>query len=209
MSTKEYYQKNKDKWKVYHQTIMCDPEKHKQKNEKIKQWKKNNPEKVKLQRKKDNHNYYHSHINEPEFHRKMLESSRKYFRNNRDKHNQSVARYCAKPEIKKKRAEYNRQYHKNHPDKLLRNIKTHLTKIGFFNNLEWWQVVDQLKGWSKIIHEDHNQKCAVCGNDSTQAHHILHKSKYPQLVFNRNNGIALCDKCHYEVHGKTLILRGI
>lgn len=47
-----YYQKNKNKWKQYHQTQMDDPLKHKKLIERTAQWKKDNPEKTKIQKKK-------------------------------------------------------------------------------------------------------------------------------------------------------------
>lgn len=206
MSTKEYYQKNKEKWKVYHQTLMNDPEKHKRRNEYSKQWKKENPEKVKAQKTKDDAKYYAKMKHDPEFRRKTLESSKEYYHSHKTQHIKKMAKYRAKPEIKKKIAIYNRQWQIDNPDKLLKNLKKHLGKLGSHYNLNWIQYSDQLRSWSRIIHTDFNETCQICGKPSDQAHHIFEKAKYPDLAFNRNNGIALCEGCHYEVHGKMIVI---
>ena len=139
-----------------------------------------------------------------EFRKLNPEYEKNQYQKHKLRHKKSMDSHRAKPEIKKRNAEYNKQWHNENPDKVLKNIKTHLTKLGSFHNLSWIQFSDQLKGWARIIQQDCNEIC-ICGKKSTQAHHIIHKSLYPQLAFNRNNGIALCDDCHYEVHGKMLI----
>jgi len=58
-----------------------------------------------------------------------------------------------------------------------------------------------LQKWSSTI-KDKYKVCQICSTDNNLiAHHIFHKVKYPKLMFNKNNGITLCKKCHYEVHG--------
>ncbi len=53
--------------------------------------------------------------------------------------------------------------------------------------------------WSKWIKR--NGKCEICqSTEHLHAHHLLFRSSYPQLVFNLNNGICLCEKHHKELH---------
>jgi len=45
--------------------------------------------------------------------------------------------------------------------------------------------------------------CQCCGKHSNlYAHHILPRRDYPELVFDINNGITLCKKCHETTFGK-------
>lgn len=75
---------------------------------------------------------------------------------------------------------------KNHPN----------YKHGHFANsvnksIEW-------KQWRESVFERDNytcQECNVKGSELTP-HHILRKSHYPDLIFNQDNGITLCRKCH-------------
>lgn len=204
--SREYYEKNKDKWKIYHKTQINDPEKHKKLIQNTKQWKIDNPKEAKLQKKKSDAKYHSKKKQDPEYveHRRLI--AEKY--NNRPEvkeHRKIIqSKHRAKPEVKKQNAIYNSQWAKNNPDKVLENIQRHMKRLSGKIGISWTMWLSQLKAWSRIIHQDCNETCQVCGDKSTQAHHIFHKSKYPQLAFNRNNGIALCDECHYEVHGKML-----
>lgn len=185
---------------------MNDPEKHKRKLTRNYEWKKENSKKTKVQKKKDDAKYYAKMKLDPEFHRKTLASSKEYYKNNKEKQQLSLRKHRAKPETKKKNAIYNRQWQIDNPDKLLKNLKKHLGKLGSHYNISWIKYSDQLRSWSRIVHTDGMETCQVCGKPSDQAHHIFEKSKYPDLAFNRNNGIALCEQCHYEVHGKMIVI---
>lgn len=58
-----------------------------------------------------------------------------------------------------------------------------------------------LKIWSIDIRKV--GKCDIC--DSKQkltAHHIYDKHNHPSLMYNRDNGVCLCDKCHKGFHAK-------
>ena len=46
--------------------------------------------------------------------------------------------------------------------------------------------------------------CAVCKNPSEDAHHIIDKILYPELMLNLNNGVPLCARCHSQAHGKKM-----
>lgn len=70
--------------------------------------------------------------------------------------------------------------------------------------------------WAEAVKVRDNYKCQLCNNTSLkkhgikkltksknkilQAHHILYRSKYPELRNNLNNGITLCKWCHEETH---------
>lgn len=43
--------------------------------------------------------------------------------------------------------------------------------------------------------------CYKCSSkDDIEVHHIKPVNKYPELVFEVNNGMCLCYKCHRELH---------
>lgn len=47
-----------------------------------------------------------------------------------------------------------------------------------------------------ILQRD-NYKCTMCGSDfRLQVHHIKPKSKYPELIMDKDNCITLCILCH-------------
>ena len=204
---KNYYLKNKEKWERYYKNQITDPEKHKKRNQTTKQWKIKNPEKTKLQKKKDDALYHSKRKQDPEYLQKRRDAATEY--NNRPEvklHRREInAKRRAKPEVKKKNANYNRMYHLANPDKQLENNKRQLQKLGEIHNMSWFKFLHHLRGWAQIIHKDCNETCQICFSPSQEAHHIFHKTNYPFLAFNRNNGIALCTRCHNQVHGKRLL----
>lgn len=209
MYDRESYQRNRENHK---KSVYNWRDKNREKyNEYKKEWKRKNFDKVKKQKKKDDAKYHAKMKSEPEYLQKRREAAREY--NNRKEvkdHRRKInAKRRAKPEVKKANAIYNKKFHQDNPDLVLKNTRKHLEKIGAFHNLKWHQMLDHLRGWSEIIHKDCDETCQICFAPSQQAHHIFHKTKYPQLAFNRNNGIALCTKCHNETHGKMLITNKI
>ena len=53
------------------------------------------------------------------------------------------------------------------------------------------------KRWSIEVKERDNYECQICGiNKKLQANHIKKFSDYPELRFDLNNGITLCEYCH-------------
>lgn len=42
--------------------------------------------------------------------------------------------------------------------------------------------------------------CEVCGEPASQLHHNFPKSLYGHLRYDKDNGISLCRKCHFQLH---------
>ena len=58
-----------------------------------------------------------------------------------------------------------------------------------------------LNEWADNVKNRDNDTCVICSkNTKTHAHHILPKSKYPELAMDVNNGVTLCRYCHLEYH---------
>lgn len=48
-------------------------------------------------------------------------------------------------------------------------------------------------------------KCTKCGStDKLCVHHIKEVRKHPELVYDTNNGVTLCTKCHNKIHTKLI-----
>lgn len=224
---KQYYEKNKIKWKIYHKTQMNDSEKHERRNKTTKQWKIDNPEKTKIQKKKDDAKYHTKMKSDPEYLRKRRDTATEY--NNRPEvkaHRKKLqSKHRSKPEVKKKNAEYNKKHHtenrehynkqarewnKANPEKRLVISKRHLEKLGLPFKLPSRQYGMALESWAKSVRKLLGEKCVICSStDRVNIHHLFHKVLYPLLSLNISNGLPLCHIHHNEAHGKMLIMRGI
>ncbi len=89
----------------------------------------------------------------------------------------------------------------NNPEKYLIRDINRMQKLGFPFKMDPYVYMYALLSWSATIKKQFNNQCQNCPSQSEISHHILHKSKYPALSLNVNNGIALCKNCHNEVHG--------
>ena len=60
----------------------------------------------------------------------------------------------------------------------------------------------ELKDWRIKVFERDNYTCQKCDVKGTKlnAHHIKLFAKYPELRFDVNNGITLCNDCHKKTH---------
>ena len=134
---------------------------------------------------------------------KCREYARKSFRKNRDKVLARNRPYGRKRYQQKRfeLLEYSKKYRKENPHKFLEYRKKELSKLGKIFNIKYSEYSRALMIWSQAIRKDFNDLC-FCGNKAILTHHIIHKSTYPELSLNLNNGIALCQEHHYEVHGK-------
>jgi hypothetical protein len=77
------------------------------------------------------------------------------------------------------------------------------------NHYEWKEYLHDknlklaLKQWALKIKERDGYTCQLCketDKNVLEAHHIKHKSKFPELQFDFNNGITLCLSCHALQH---------
>lgn len=44
------------------------------------------------------------------------------------------------------------------------------------------------------------RKCEVCGKKAIQVHHFYYKGSYGHLRYDLDNGISLCQGCHFVLH---------
>ena len=60
--------------------------------------------------------------------------------------------------------------------------------------------------WRKKVYERDNYTCMECHarNIRVNAHHIKEFAKYPELRYEIENGVTLCERCHKLKHKFTL-----
>lgn len=59
----------------------------------------------------------------------------------------------------------------------------------------------EYKEWRLKVYQRDSYKCRYCGSkEKINAHHIYSWKNYPELRYNIDNGITLCEKCHIELH---------
>jgi hypothetical protein len=64
---------------------------------------------------------------------------------------------------------------------------------------------DKQRKWAYNIFKRDNYTCQICGNrGKLNAHHIKSWKNFPDLRFDINNGISVCEICHYKVHKNVL-----
>lgn len=58
------------------------------------------------------------------------------------------------------------------------------------------------KEWRRQVFERDDYTCQICGKKGCylEVHHIKPFSKFPELWFDVDNGLAVCKKCHIEIH---------
>lgn len=54
--------------------------------------------------------------------------------------------------------------------------------------------------WRKKVLKEANHKCEICGELAIDVHHIIPVCVRPDKIFDVENGMALCLKCHREKH---------
>lgn len=62
--------------------------------------------------------------------------------------------------------------------------------------------IPEYNEWRKAVYERDHYTCQICGKvgGRLNAHHIKSFAKNPDLRFDVDNGVTLCDKCHKDVH---------
>ena len=69
--------------------------------------------------------------------------------------------------------------------------------INRFENQKRWLILK-----SQLFYE-RERKCEICDSEiSLHIHHILYRSEYPELTFDKENLMILCGKCHKKIHEK-------
>lgn len=65
---------------------------------------------------------------------------------------------------------------------------------------------DEWKIWRESVFERDNYTCQKCmkRGRTLHPHHIKKRCDCPELIFDINNGITLCNSCHTKVHWKQL-----
>jgi len=60
----------------------------------------------------------------------------------------------------------------------------------------------EYKNWRKLVFIRDKYTCRECSiiGDKLNAHHIKPWAKFPELRFEVDNGITLCEECHRELH---------
>jgi len=119
--------------------------------------------------------------------------SKRYYQTNREKILEKRVEY------RKNNPDYMKQWCKNNPKKRLKSMQKYFLKAfgKDAKSIRWY-----LHYWSKAIFKRDSSRCQICGEPAVDSHHILFKKHYPQLALLVNNGIALCDIHHAEVHGR-------
>jgi len=86
---------------------------------------------------------------------------------------------------------------KANPEKTAAHRKTYYLKLNLANSKLTKRT---LRAWSAQIRE-RDTACLYCGStNKLQAHHILSKVKHPEFSLFLNNGITLCEACHFQEH---------
>ena len=106
---------------------------------------------------------------------------------------------------------------KQRPDARKRMLENNPTKCGSLNpNWKGGYRSDRQKimgrkeysSWRTSVYERDDYICQECGKKGNEtggylnAHHIKKYSEFPELLFDVNNGITLCQKCHRRTQGK-------
>lgn len=60
--------------------------------------------------------------------------------------------------------------------------------------------------WRLLVYQKDNYTCQKCNKKvkgiNCHTHHIKSKEEYPELIYDVDNGMTLCNGCHRSIHGK-------
>jgi 5-methylcytosine-specific restriction endonuclease McrA len=140
--------------------------------------------------------------NHPEIKQK---NNKKYSETHKEQHLAYQKEWSRKnPEGKQER---NDRWIKNNKEQYLKIIRNAYDRLRVkYKGLGFKESYPKLNAvWRQIVKNRDNRTCQICGKQGSNAHHMFYQSFYPQLAFNENNGITLCEQCHNETHGKCLV----
>jgi hypothetical protein len=76
-------------------------------------------------------------------------------------------------------------------------------KGGITSHIRRLRNSDEYQLWRKSIFNRDQYKCKLCSESGVlNAHHIIGVSVDISLIFDTNNGITLCKKCHFDFHSR-------
>lgn len=124
-------------------------------------------------------------------------------------------------EQKQKVAKFMKEWHRNHKHPRLGKKHSIKTKNKMSQNRQGiknanWKngVTEFIRGirrspqyyqWRKEVLKRDENKCKFCGSgNKINIHHKLTIFDYPEKIFEIDNGIALCEKCHKKIHFRGL-----
>lgn len=74
---------------------------------------------------------------------------------------------------------------------------------GGINDPRWDRLKKEYRDWRFSIFKIYNFSCDICGNnDYVEAHHLYNYKDYPDLRYEKGNGVCLCQPCHIDFHRK-------
>ncbi|MCT8978296.1 HNH endonuclease [Clostridium sp. CX1] len=70
----------------------------------------------------------------------------------------------------------------------------------FYNSAAW----EHLR--REVLEEQHHE-CQICKangvySEAVTVHHIKYLRRHPELALTKDNLMAVCDECHYQIHHK-------
>ena len=131
--------------------------------------------------------------------RKMSESHKGIDFSGEHRKNMSEAKKGKKlPEEQKRNISESRMGEKNHNfGKDFSGENSPAWKGGISRNYKRGYYSKEYKNWRKSVFERDCFTCQECGEIGyITAHHIKSFAKYPELRYDVDNGVTLCEKCH-------------
>ena len=59
---------------------------------------------------------------------------------------------------------------------------------------------DAKRIWQIACYKKWGRRCQVCNKEATTVHHFFPKSQYGILKFDIDNGVPICNSCHFKHH---------
>ena len=72
-------------------------------------------------------------------------------------------------------------------------------KVGNRDNID---STFRMKDLRRAVKSEQGERCAICGkvSERMELHHVLPVARFPELWDDRRNCVALCHRCHAEIH---------